>query len=411
MTGMQPITIGAHNHRSHRDDGFELPDGVKLLTDWLREKGYFTANVRQLTEDPKERFYRGTGKTDWNFHYPEKPFESQIWSDLKPNQPFYAQVNFSETHRGRAWNEAHRHIDKQANPDAVRIPPYYPNHPLVRNDWAQYLNAVMALDKKVGFVLNKLEEEGLSETTVVVFFGDHGRAMVRGKQWPYDSGLHVPLLMRWPSGIKPPKGMEPGKKHTDLVSLLDVTATTLDFGGIRKPAQMQGRVLFGPYADPPRNYVFGGRDRGDESLFRIRTARDRRFRYLRNYMPERPFLQLNRYKEWSYPVLGLMRELHAAGKLDDIQARMFAPTRPSEELYDLEADPYETQNLVSSEQHAEVLNRMRAALDAWIERADDQGRIPEPSEVHAYWEQRMEKNYGERLRKRAAEKARQAETK
>ncbi len=406
MTGMYATTIGAHNHRSHRDDGFALPEGVRVITDWLRPAGYFTANVRNLTGKKKEPFFKGTGKTDWNFHYEGKPFDGSRWDELRDHEPFYAQVNFSETHRGGAWNSAHENIEQPADPAKVVFPPYYPDHPLVREDWAQYLNAVMALDRKVGFVLRKLEEDGLADRTVVFFFGDHGRAMVRGKQWPYDSGLHVPLLVRWPKGVEPPAGLEPGTVHGGLVSILDVTATTLAICGVDKPERMQGRVLFGPNADPARRYVFGGRDRGDETVFRIRTARDERFRYLRNFMPERPFLQLNRYKEWSYPVLGLMRRLHAAGELDPVQDRLFAPHRPAEELYDLEADPWETVNLAESEAHADVLERMRGELDRWIVESDDQGRVPEPPEVVAVWERKMKKNYAERLRQRAKREAR-----
>ena len=405
MTGMYPIAIGAHNHRSHRDDGHRLPEGVRVITDWLRPAGAFTANLRDLTGEKGERFLRGTGKRDWNFHYEGEPFDGGRWSELSENQPFYAQVNFPETHRGGSWDRAHEHVDTPADPRAVVLPPYYPDHELVRADWAQYLNAVMALDRKVGYVLQRLEGDGLADRTVVFFFGDHGRAMVRGKQWPYDSGLRVPLIARWPEGVAPPAGFEPGSVDGRLVSLLDVSATTLAICGVEKPARMQGRVLFGAEADPPRGYVFGGRDRGDETLFRIRTVRDRRWRYLRNYMPERPFLQLNRYKEWSYPVLGLMRKLHAAGELDPMQARIFAPRRPAEELYDLEADPWETVNLAGSSEHREVLERLRAALDGWIEACDDQGHVPEPPEVLEHWERTMEKNYGERLRKRAEKEA------
>ena len=403
MTGMYATTIGAHNHRSHRDDGFALPAGVRVLTDWLRPAGYFTANLRDLTGKEREAFFRGTGKTDWNFHYEGRPFDGDRWRELSAKQPFYAQVNFSETHRGKAWDEAHEHIEHPADPAKVVFPPYYPEHPLVREDWAQYLNAVMALDRKVGFVLDKLDEDGLAENTVVIFFGDHGRAMVRGKQWPYDSGLHVPLIVRWPAGHPAPAGFVAGTVNDELVSLLDVTATTLSLCGVDKPARMQGRVLFGDAAEEAPTYLFGGRDRGDETVFRIRTARDERYRYLRNFMPERPFLQLNRYKEWSYPVLGLMRELHAAGKLDALQARMFAPRRPAEELYDLEADPFETRNLVDSEEHAAVLVRMRTALDTWIEESDDQGRFPEAPEIIAHWEDQMKANYQRRLDRRAAE--------
>jgi N-sulfoglucosamine sulfohydrolase len=400
MTGMYQTTIGAHNHRSHRDDGYELPLGVKVLTDWLRPAGYFTANVVHLTDDDDERFYRGTGKTDWNFTYDGPRFDSDRWADLASHQPFYAQINFPETHRGRAWDEAHLHIDHPADPAEVELPPYYPDHPETRADWAQYLNAVMALDKKVGFVLGKLEEDGLAETTVVVFMADHGRAMIRAKQWPYDSGLHVPLIIRWPKGLPVPAGFEAGTVSDRLIASIDVSATTLALAGVPPPLLMQGRVFLGEAAAPPREFVFGGRDRGDETVDRIRTVRTRTHRYIRNDYPERPFLQLNRYKEAEYPVISLMRDLAAEGQLGEVPARLLAPTRPREELYDLEADPWEIRNLAGSPEHQQVLERLRDVLDTWIVETNDQGRIPEDPSIAAKWEAEAKKTYDERIRER-----------
>jgi arylsulfatase A-like enzyme len=381
MTGMYQTTIGAHNHRSHRDDGYPLPDGVRVLTDRLRDQGYYTGNIVRLAGLE----FQGTGKTDWNFMYDGEPFDTDQWSDLKNHQPFYAQVNFPETHRGTEWDEAERRVD----PAAVVLPPYYPDHPIVRDDWAQYLNAVMALDRKVGLVLELLERDGLSDNTVVMFMGDHGRAMVRGKQWPYDSGLHVPLIIRGA------RGTAAGSVNDELIASIDVTATTLAIAGVTPPERMQGRVFLGAARAEPREYVFGGRDRGDETLDRIRTVRDRRFRYIRNYYPERPFLQLNRYKEFTYPTIPVMRELHAQGELTPVQARLLAPTRPEEELYDLESDPYEIENLASDSDYHDTLERMRGELDAWIEASDDQGRFPETEDVLQYWEDRMHEVYGD----------------
>lgn len=399
MTGMYQMSIGAHNHRSHRNDGFRLPPGVRVLTDWLRDAGYFTANVVDLTGNPQEKFFRGTGKTDWNFTYDGQPFDSKRWKDLPSHQPFYAQVNFSETHRGHSWNTAHEHIEQPADPAKVTLPPYYPDHPEARADWAQYLNAVMALDRKIGFVLDKLQEDGLADRTVVVFMGDHGRAMIRAKQWPYDSGLHIPFIIRWPQGIPAPQGWRPGTVDDRLLAAIDLTATTLWIAGVQPPLTMQGRVFLGPEA-MARRFVFGGRDRCDETVDRIRTVRSLRYRYIRNYYPERPFLQLNRYKEFSYPVISLMRDLQAEGKLNPVQARLLAPTRPPEELYDLQSDPYEIHNLVESPAHQEVLSELRAALDTWLVECNDQGRFPEPPEVIEFYEQRARRNYDARIRTR-----------
>ena len=357
MTGMMATTIGAHQHRSHRDDGYQLPEGVRLLTDWLRDAGYFTANVIHF---PPEDRLRGTGKTDWNFQYDNRAqeghkhggqkyrgqaFDSDRWADLKAHQPFYAQVNFPETHRGLQWDRAADEIGHPVDPDQVTVPPYYPDHPVVRRDWAQYLNTVMALDVKVGRLLRRLEKDGLAENTIVIFLGDHGRAHLRAKQWCYDSGLHVPLIIRWPERFPAPKPLQRGSYFKPLVSLTDITATTLAMAGIPKPIKMEGQVLFGHQAEASREYVFGTRDRCDETVFRIRTVRDDRYRYIRNFMPERPYLQTNRYKIHTYPMLRLILKLHQEGKLSGPPAALVATRRPAEELYDTLKDPHEIHNL------------------------------------------------------------------
>jgi len=373
MTGMYQTAIGAHNHRSHRDDGYKLPDGVRVLTDWLRDAGYFTANLREL---PKEFGFRGTGKTDWNFAYEGKPFDGSNWEELKTHQPFYAQINFHETHR--KFNG-----EKRADPAKVVLPPYYPDHPVTREDWAAYLDAASELDRKIGLILRQLETEGLADNTVVIFFGDNGQAHVRGKQFCYDEGLNVPLIIRWPKGVPKPKNFKPGTVDSQLHDAIDWAATTLAIAGVPKPPKMQGRVFLGDRAEPPRKYSFGARDRCDETVFRFRTVRDARYRYIRNFTPDRPFLQKNDYKEKQYPVWNLLKELNAQGKLTPTQAVLCAPTMPPEELYDLESDPYEIKNLVNSPEHAEVLKHLRAALEQWIADTHDAGAVMEPPEVAA----------------------------
>jgi arylsulfatase A-like enzyme len=373
MTGMYQTSIGAHNHRSHRDDGYRLPEGVRLLTDRLHDAGYFTANIREM---PAGFGFRGAGKTDWNFTVDGKPFDSDRWSDLSSHQPFFAQVNFQETHRKfRA--------PPRADPARVEIPPYYPDHPVTRSDWAAYLDSATELDRKVGLVLERLEADGLAASTVVVFFADNGQAHVRGKQFCYDSGLHVPLIIRWPRGIPTPGGFTPGTTDTRLISAIDLAPTVLEIAGTKPPGNMQGRVFLGDRAAPPREHVFGARDRCDETVFRFRTVRDARHRYIRNFTPERPFLQPNEYKERSYPVWNLIKELHAAGKLTPAQAVLARPSMPGEELYDLEKDPHEIVNLAGSPEHRAVLERLRAALDRWIEETGDRGRELEPPDLAA----------------------------
>lgn len=388
MTGMYQTTIGAHNHRSHREDGFRLPEGVRLITEWARDAGYYTANVRQINSE-----VRGTGKTDWNFTPPNKPFDGDDWADLSENQPFFAQVNFSEAHRGSTWPEARRNNERLADPAKVVIPPYYPDHPTTRDDWANYLDSITQLDRKVGAVLSQLAEDGLADNTAVFVFGDHGRCMVRGKQWCYDSGLHIPLIIYWPSSLPKPDHYSAGTVSDQLISAIDISATTLAIAGVSKPEKMEGRIFLGKNAEPAREAVISARDRCDETVFRIRSVRDKKYRYIRNFMPERPFLQLNRYKETSYPVVALMRQLHGRGELTPAQEVLMAPHRPAEELYDLENDPYEIDNLAESPQHAEIMANMQTTLSEWIAQTGDQGQYPEPAEILEHWEKRQKENY------------------
>src|SRR5262245_25015061 len=344
MTGMYQTTIGAHNHRSHRDDGFGLPRGVRLLTDWFRDAGYFTANIRHL---PGPIEWKGTAKTDWNFAYQGKPFDSDRWSDLKAHQPFFAQINFQETHRAF---QAPRHAD----PGQVELPPWTPDHPVAREDMAKYLDAATELDRKVGQILQQLEADGLADHTVVVFFGDNGEAHIRSKQFCYESGLRVPLLIRWPKALAVPRHFTVGTVDERLLMAIDLAPTMLDLAGAKKPAKMQGEIFLGNHSAKPREYIFGARDRCDETVLRFRTVRDQRYRYIRNFTPERPFLQPNEYKEKSYPVWNLLKELNAAGKLTPPQAALCAPTMPAEELYDLQTDPHEVNNLAASPAHQDT---------------------------------------------------------
>ena len=412
MTGMYQTTIGAHNHRSHRDDGYTLPEGVRPLPARMRDAGYFTANLVKL---PDAFGFKGAGKTDWNFTMTEKPFESANWDDLKSHQPFYAQINFHETHRDYR-------APAKADPAKVVFPPYYPDHPVTRKDWAEYLDSATELDRKIGLVLQQLEADGLADSTVILFFGDHGESHVRGKQFCYEEGLHIPLIVHWPKNFPAPKQFtraaqslnlnpnpnlnlpaaaeqaqskitiknkiksEPAGLVDDrLIEAIDFAPTMLDIAGVAKPEKMQGRVMFGEHADAPREYAFGARDRCDETVFRLRTVRDARWRYIRNFTPDRPFLSPNAYKEKQYPVWNLLKELHAQGKLTPAQEFLCQPTMPPEELYDLEADPFEIHNLAASTtpEHQASLKRLRGVLEKWIEDTDDKGRNAEPPEVVA----------------------------
>jgi len=364
MTGMYQTSIGAHHHRSHREDGYKLPEGVRTFTSRLREAGYHTSNL-------KDTPVGGRGKTDFNFNLDEPPFDGADWTERAEGQPFYAQINFSETHRAFEHDP-----DNPIDPAAVKLPPYYPNHPVARQEWQMYLETTQILDGKVGAVLDRLEEQGLADDTIVFFFGDHGRPMPRGKQFLYEGGVLIPLIVRIPEKYRP-AGWTPGSGSDRLVSHIDITATTLAYAGVARPSNMHGRVFFGPEEDAKREQLFMARDRADETVDHMRAVRTSQYKYIRNFMPERPYTQPNNYKDTSYPMLQLLRQLHAEGKLNEDQERFMADTRPAEELYDLKADPYELHNLAESGDHAQPLAELRGALEQWMERTDDKGRTPE----------------------------------
>lgn len=373
-TGVYQTTIGAHNHRSHRKDNYHLPEGVRLVSHRLRDAGYFTANVTQITPTLK-----ASGKTDFNFKVDEKPFDGTHWNQRAKGQPFYAQINFTAPHKGPQWPLA-RKQPNLVDPAKVEVPPYYPDHPVVRDEIANYLDAVNNWDRQVGVVLDELKKDGLMDNTMIVIFGDNGRCLLRGKQWLYDAGTRVPLLIRWPGHIKP------GTVRKDPVIALDITAATLDAAGLPHPKLFHGQSLFGNAK--PRTEIFTARDRCDMTVDRIRAVRDARYKLIHNFYPDRSYSQFNEYIKQNYPTLTVLQNLAKEGKLTELQARWVAPTRPEYELYDHEADPHEVNNLAADPAHKKAFERLKKRLADWIVETNDQGRTPEPASVIAQEEPR-----------------------
>jgi arylsulfatase A-like enzyme len=251
------------------------------------------------------------------------------------------------------------------------------------------------MDVRIGWILEQLRLDGLADNTIVVFFGDNGRMEARGIHWMWDTGLLVPLVVYYPPGLAPPPQYQPGRVIGDVVSLLDVTATTLAMAGVEKPLGMQSRVFLGDQPDPPRTFAFSARDRIDETRNRIRSVREARYHYIRNYMPEMGFASLNRYKEKCFPVIPLMREMLRAGTLTGPALELMQPL-PPEQLYDTAADPHEIRNLAHSSdpEHRAALLRLRAALDTWIAETGDRGEWPEPDHIVAPFEKEMHDWFG-----------------
>jgi arylsulfatase A-like enzyme len=400
MTGMYQTSTDTHHMRSHRDDDFRLPTGVRPLTHRLQDAGYFTANVTHIGDRKV-----GTGKLDLNFVNEGPIYQSDDWSALKDNQPFFAQINMPEAEydiydRKSAekprvkWDGEDWH-PKIATPENVSPPPYYPDHRITREEWARYLNSLSGMDVRIGWILEQLKKDGVAEDTVVIFFGDNGRMEARGIHWCWDSGLHVPMILYWPKGYPAPPQYRPGSINDQVISLLDLTATTLWIAGVPRPPGMQSRLFLGRRADPPRTYAFSARDRIDETEVRLRSVRDKRYHYIRNYTPGAGFPTLNRYKEKCFLVKQLMRRLDAEDKLTGPAAELMKPL-PKELLYDTKTDPHEIRNLAGSDkrEHREALVRLRAALDTWLVETNDLGRWPEPREVVAPFEKEMHDWFG-----------------
>lgn len=365
-TGFFQTTIGAHNHRSHRDDGYALPAGVQVISQHMRGAGYHTVNLRGEFAPGA----RGAGKDDWNFHT-TNAWDANTLEGRPKDKPLYLQVNFSATHKGPAFVQARKEMPR-IDPASVSLPPYWPDHPVVRDEYANYLETTNLLDRQVGQLLDYLKAEGILSNSVVFFMGDHGQCLIRGKQWLYDAGLRVPLIAWSPERFKA------GETRDDLVLSLDMTASTVSLGGARPERPLQGQDLFGPAANR-RDVVFAARDRCDMTVDRIRSVRDSRFKLIRNFMPERPYTQYNQYIETQYPTLGVMKELHAKGELNAVQQLFMQPRKPEFELYDTVADPFEVKNLAANPEHKARLAAMSARIDNWIVETGDLGEKLEES--------------------------------
>jgi arylsulfatase A-like enzyme len=380
LTGCYQTSIGCQNHRSGSAKyPITLPAGMKTVAQLLHEAGWHTSNV-SIGEFLADGGSVKIAKTDYNFVWDrDATYDTTHWAQRAKGQPFFAQVQlpggkYRGQRPGENWPKKARAVLGENTPDsAVKLPPYLPDDPLIRADWAQYLDTVRYTDWEVGQIVQRLKAAGELDRTVIFFWTDHGISHVRNKQFLYDGGIQVPLVVRGP-------GIARGKVRTDLVEHIDIAPATLALAGLPVPASMQARDFFAKDYTP-RKFIFAARDRADETVDRIRAVRSERWKYLRNFYPSRPYLQPNRYKD-EKAIVQTMRRLHAEGKLNPEQALIMAETRPREELYDLESDPYELRNLAADPAHASVLAEHRAALEEWIARTGDHGREPETEAVY-----------------------------
>ncbi len=378
ITGMYQTSIGAQHHRSGRGTiKINLPQNVVPVPTLFQQAGYYTSNgaFPQLNK----------GKTDYNFEFKQNIYDGNDWSLRKKNQPFFAQIQLhgGKYREGKNWSElVQKELGQPTDPNSplLKLPPYYPNDPIIRKDWADYLDTIRLTDKQLGQILDRLKKENILDNTIIFFWTDHGISHARGKQFLYEEGIRVPLVIRGPK-------VAANKVRDDLIEHIDIAASSLAFAGIPIPKSMQGKNIFANDYKP-REFVYSARDRADETVEHMRAVRSNEFKYIRNYLNERPHLQPNGYKDGK-KILIRMKELFDQGKLDPIQSQIYAAKRPKEELYDLRNDPWEIKNLASDENYAAELKRHRKALADWEIAINDLGKIPESeaqydSDMEAY---------------------------
>ena len=365
ITGMYQTSIGAQHHRSGVGMKIELPAAVQLVPRLFQHAGYHTSNGGYYPATNK-------GKTDYNFEFDPGIYDGTDWKTRKAGQPFFAQIQLlgGKTRDLPAeLAKARQKLGNATPTNELPLPPYYPRTPAILDDWAATLDAIRFTDMQVGEIVARLQAEGILDQTIIFFISDHGVSHARGKQFLYDEGTHIPFMVSGP-------GLPKGQRRKDLIEHIDMAAMSLALAGIPLPKSMQARNALAPDYQP-REATYSARDRADETVDHIRSVRTERWKYIRNFLPQRPYLQPNAYKDHKPCVIAL-RAAAAAGQLNDVQRLLFATTRAPEELYDLAADPWEVHNLAGDPAHATTLQELRAKLDRWMVLTNDQGRTPEP---------------------------------
>lgn len=395
-TGLYPNAMGAQNMRTlsqqpaAREAGiidYQVvpPPEVKMVSEIMRENGYYTSN---------------NAKEDYQFFKSELAWdESSIYAHWRnrPNEniPFFSIFNFNVSHESSMWNfKKNLFDDAEFPPDRsmkkwwikyedtrvplqvpedleVAVPPYLPQNEIGENAMRRMYTNVMRMDKGVGKILCQLEEDGLLDQTIIVWYSDHGGPLPRQKRLLYDSGLRVPLIIRYPNKVRA------GERDERLISFVDFPPTLLSMVDIQPPNYMQGQAFEGSFkSESPREFIHGHADRFDESVDMIRAVRNKRFKYLKNFYPNKPYYLPLDYRE-NMPVMQELLRLRDTGQLDENQALWFRQSKAVEELFDTENDPHELNNIANDPAYAEVLATLRVECERWMKDIDDKGRIPE----------------------------------
>lgn len=361
ITGMFPTSLGTENMRSV----YPVPSFVRFFPEYLRKAGYYTTN---------------NNKKDYNtVDQPEVWNESSLtatYKNRKGKQPFFAVFNLSTTHESSIFIDSPQLIH---NPETVPVPPYLPKTEEMKRDWALYYDNIQRMDEQVGKILQELEEAGLSENTIVFYYADNGGVLGRSKRFIFESGLHVPLIIRFPEKYKNLSPGAVGSEIDRLVTFADFAPTVLSLAGIKTPDYMQGKAFAGVYDTNPNDFAFGFRGRMDERIDLVRSIRTKQYRYVYNFLPHRIYGQHVEFL-WKAKSIQSWEKAYKEGKLNDVQSAFFKE-KPSEELYDIVADPHNVNNLAGNSHYKDVLEKLRKQTHNWLIESRDIGLIPEAALV------------------------------
>jgi arylsulfatase A-like enzyme len=359
VSGLYPTSLSAQHMRSQ----VTHPANLKLYPELFRELGYYCTN------NAKEDYNLATSKKLWN-----ESSQKAHWRNRKAGQPFFAVFNFQISHESQIRVRPHSPVHSA---DKVPVPPYHPDTPEVRRDWAQYYDKISEMDLQVGKLLAQLKEDRLEEDTIVFYYGDHGSGMPRSKRWLYQSGLLVPMIVHVPQRYQSLAGSQykPSSTNERLVSFVDLVPTVLSLVGQSPAKELQGKAFLGKMATENPQYIYGFRDRMDERIDMARAIRDDRYAYIRNFYPHRPQGAYLNYM-FQTPTTQVWKRMFDEGKLNEAQSAFWMP-KPIEELYDLTADPFQLKNLAGDAEHQPTLLRMRDALKSWMIDICDLGLLPE----------------------------------
>jgi len=373
ITGVYATSLGTQNLRSE----IKLPKQIQPFPKLLRAVGYYCSN--NFKED-----YNFKDVTIW-----DDSSQTAHWRSRAAGQPFFSVFNIMCTHQGQINGSDEEFFqrygsklkpEERHDPKSLTPPPFYPDTPMVRRIWARYYDLITTMDKQVGDLLQQLEADGLAQNTIVFFFPDHGFGLPRFKRTLYDTGLRVPLIVRVPARHQHLAPFAPGGQTDQLVSFVDFAPTVLRLAGASVPPHMQGQPFLGQAPPSPREYVFATHSRVDEAYDMSRCVRDKRYKYIRNFMPHLPYVQPSDYCDQA-EIMQELRRVAKEGGLAGIEKPFWEPTKPVEELYDTLTDPIEVKNLAGSEAHEQTLSRMRKRLWDWMAETRDTELLPE-AEMH-----------------------------